>query len=85
MFIALIAWDNETIDHWHNEEFKQGDMVQPLTEESSFATLFPKYREKFLQKVWPHVTRVLKGHVRKRVMYAEHSSAEEVGHASKHC
>ena len=39
-------------------------MTNPLTEESSFATLFPKYREKYLQKVWPHVTRVLKEHVK---------------------
>ena len=38
-------------------------MPSSLTEESSFATLFPKYREKYLKKVWPHVTRVLKGHV----------------------
>ena len=51
------AWDGETVDHWKIEEFKQGDMPHPLTEESSFATLFPKYREKYLQQVWPHVTR----------------------------
>lgn len=63
MVLFVSAWDNETIDHWHNEGFKEGDMPQPLAEESSFATLFPKYREKYLQKVWPHVTRILKGHV----------------------
>ena len=38
-------------------------MPHPLMEESSFATIFPKYREKYLQKVWPHVTRALSEHV----------------------
>ena len=64
MYVCVLAWDNDTIDHWHIEKFKEGDMPKPLTEESSFATLFPKYREKYLQKVWPHVTRILKVHVR---------------------
>ena len=35
-------------------------MPAPLTEESSFATLFPQYREKYLREVWPSVTRALK-------------------------
>ena len=37
-----------------------GDMAGPLLDESSFATLFPRYREKYLQQVWPHVKRTLK-------------------------
>ncbi len=59
----LSAWDSEDIDHWKIEEFKSGDMSQPLMEESSFATLFPKYRERYLQKAWPHVTKALKEQV----------------------
>lgn len=34
-----------------------------FTEESSFATLFPKYREKYLREVWSAVTRTLESHV----------------------
>lgn len=37
-------------------------MNTPLSEESSFATLFPKYREKYLRDVWPQVTSALKPH-----------------------
>ena len=62
--VPFSAWDNDSIDHWKIEEFKPGDMASSLLEESSFATLFPKYREKYLQQVWPHVTRTLKDHVK---------------------
>ena len=34
-----------------------------LIEETSFSTLFPKYREHYLRENWPKVTSVLKGHV----------------------
>jgi ribosomal RNA assembly protein len=37
-------------------------MKGPLTEESSFATLFPKYREAYLKEIWPHVTKLLSSH-----------------------
>jgi hypothetical protein len=38
-------------DHWKLEPFKQGEMPSHLLEESSFATLFPAYREKYLREV----------------------------------
>ena len=45
-------WDNDpNLDKWKIEPFNKGgifikkEMIAPLIEESSFATLFPKYRE----------------------------------------
>jgi len=52
--------DDPKIDCWKIEGFKPGDMKSPLLEESSFATLFPRYREKYIKDVWPIVTRELK-------------------------
>lgn len=56
-------WDNEEIDHWKLELW--GEDALPggrLLEESSFATLFPKYREAYLRQVWPVLTRQLDTH-----------------------
>ena len=42
------------------EPFKADDNVGgSFAEESSFATLFPKYREVYLKEAWPVVTRAL--------------------------
>lgn len=43
-------------------KWNKGDMNTPLSEESSFATLFPKYREKYLKDVWSEVQEALKPH-----------------------
>lgn len=52
-------WDSEDIDHWKVDEWKPEFINGPLLEESSFATLFPKYREKYLRETWPLVTKAL--------------------------
>jgi ribosomal RNA assembly protein len=53
-------WDNASIDHWKKDKWGQADMrAGSLLEESSFATLFPQYREQYIREVWPAVTRAL--------------------------
>ncbi|KAF2433549.1 hypothetical protein EJ08DRAFT_58919 [Tothia fuscella] len=53
-------WDTEDIDKWKIDPFKPEDNTGgAFTEESSFATLFPKYREVYLKESWPLVTRSL--------------------------
>lgn len=55
-------WDTDDIDHWKVVPITKEDVSGPFLEESSFATLFPKYREKYLKEVWPHVTKALENH-----------------------
>ncbi|KAG9317123.1 ribosomal RNA assembly protein mis3 [Chiua virens] len=58
-------WDTDDVDHvsWKIDPFLPEDNKGGVfTEESSFATLFPKYREKYLREVWSAVTRTLESH-----------------------
>ena len=59
----LLAWDHEGIDHWKIEKFTAEENSHGMLEESSFATLFPKYREKYLREFWPLVESKLKAFV----------------------
>jgi len=58
-------WEDDSVDHWKEDTFAQGDMPHALTEESSFAVLFPSYREAYLREAWPQVTALLRevGHI----------------------
>ena len=53
-------WDHEGIDHWAIPKCGKDENPSGLADESSFAVLFPKYREKYLRESWPLVTRSLK-------------------------
>eukprot|EP00898_Chlorokybus_atmophyticus_P001539 jgi/Chlat1/2386/Chrsp17S02650 len=56
-------WDEvEGLDRWAVVKIAPEDNPTGLLEESSFATLFPQYREKYLREIWPLVTRTLKEH-----------------------
>ncbi|KAL2831959.1 hypothetical protein BJY01DRAFT_254057 [Aspergillus pseudoustus] len=56
-------WDTDDIDKWKIDPFQAEDNAAGnFAEESSFATLFPKYREVYLKEAWPVVTRALEKH-----------------------
>lgn len=55
----LIPCSNDT-DYLQVVAFTPDDNAAgTFTEESSFATLFPKYREVYLKEAWPMITRSL--------------------------
>lgn len=56
-------WDEDpNIDRWKIEKFDPSWNEGGMLEVSSFSTLFPQYREKYLQEVWPMVKSALKEH-----------------------
>lgn len=55
-------WDQDGMDRWKVESFSAEDNPHGMLSESSFATLFPKYREKYLRDFWPLVEKKLKEH-----------------------
>ncbi|KAK0636840.1 hypothetical protein B0T17DRAFT_482149 [Bombardia bombarda] len=52
-------WDTDDIDKWKIEPFQKEEGSGPFLEESSFMTLFPKYRERYLKDSWPLITKAL--------------------------
>ncbi|ORY06530.1 hypothetical protein BCR34DRAFT_666603 [Clohesyomyces aquaticus] len=53
-------WDTDDIDKWKIDKFTPEDNAGgTFLEESSFATLFPKYREQYLRGAWPFITKSL--------------------------
>lgn len=66
-FFFLMAVDESELltvpDGWKEPAFTREDNPKGLLEESSFATLFPKYREAYLKECWPLVQKALGEHV----------------------
>ncbi|KAI9889862.1 MAG: ribosomal RNA assembly protein krr1 [Vezdaea aestivalis] len=53
-------WDTDDVDKWKIDTFEAADNIGgTFAEESSFVTLFPKYREIYLKQAWPLITKTL--------------------------
>ena len=57
---AAAAAEENPLDYWKLHPFTREDNPTGMVEESSFATLFPKYREQYLKENWPFITQALK-------------------------
>ncbi|KAJ8447662.1 hypothetical protein Cgig2_031716 [Carnegiea gigantea] len=56
-------WDEDpTIDHWKINKFDPSWNPTGMLEISSFSTIFPKYREKYIQDIWPTIISALYVH-----------------------
>ncbi len=55
----LLPANYEQIDKWKMPEINDEVVKSPFLEESSFATLFPKYREKYIKETWTAVQKGL--------------------------
>ncbi|KMZ66967.1 KRR1 small subunit processome component-like protein [Zostera marina] len=56
-------WDDDpNIDHWKIDKFDPSWNESGMLEVTTFSTLFPEYRAKYLQENWPTVKRALKEH-----------------------
>ncbi|KAI9611451.1 hypothetical protein H4Q26_008401 [Puccinia striiformis f. sp. tritici PST-130] len=51
--MAITKPVQDDIEHWKIEPFSESDKekIKPTTEESSFATLFPKYCEVYVKEI----------------------------------
>mmetsp|Transcript_29116 Transcript_29116/g.71032 ORF Transcript_29116/g.71032 Transcript_29116/m.71032 type:complete len:349 (+) Transcript_29116:83-1129(+) len=55
-----MPWEDPNVDKWYVEPVTKENPLPPPLEESSFAVLFPRYREKYIREVWPLVSKTLK-------------------------
>lgn len=63
----------EVPEGWKDPGISKEDNPHGLLAESSFATLFPKYREKYLRECWPLVKKTLGEYVSMGLNYSLYS------------